>query len=58
MGDEAGAEEAPRRSTVRSMYWSTSTKVPGGSSSLSEPTALTETRSVTPSRFRTSMLAR
>ena len=34
------------------------TKVPGASSSLREPTALTEMISVTPRRFMASMLAR
>ena len=34
------------------------TKVPGAMSSRSEPTALTETISVTPARFMASMLAR
>ena len=43
---------------VRSTNWSISTKVPGGSSSLNEPQADSETRSVTPARLSTSMLAR
>ena len=43
---------------VRSTNWSTSTKVPGGRSSLNEPQAESETRSVTPARFSTSILAR
>jgi hypothetical protein len=43
---------------VRSINWSTSTKVPGGNSSLNEPQADNEIRSVTPARFSTSMLAR
>ncbi len=43
---------------VRSTNWSTSTKVPGGSSSLNEPQAESEIKSVTPARFKTSMLAR
>ncbi len=46
------------RAKVRSTNWSTRTKVPGASSSLSEPTALTERTSVTPARFSASMLAR
>ena len=37
---------------VRSTNWSTSTKVPGGKSSLNEPQADSETRSVTPTRFK------
>ena len=36
----------------------TSTKVPGTSSSLKEPQAESETRSVTPARLSTSILAR
>ena len=36
----------------------TSTKVPGGNSSLNEPQAESDTRSVTPARFSTSILAR
>src|SRR3546814_1278504 len=46
------------RAKVRSMNWSTTTKVPGARSSRSEPTALSDTISVTPARFRASMLAR
>ena len=43
---------------VRSTNWSISTKVPGGNSSLNEPQAESDTRSVTPARLSTSMLAR
>ena len=46
------------RPTVRSTNWSATTKVPGDSSSLNEPQAETETRSVTPTCFSASMLAR
>ncbi len=46
------------RAKVRSMNWSTMTKVPGGRSSRSDPQADSETRSVTPARFMTSILAR
>jgi hypothetical protein len=46
------------RAKVRSTNWSTRTKLPGGRSSRSEPHALSETMSVTPSRFIASMLAR
>ena len=46
------------RAKVRSMNWSTTTKVPGARSSLSDPTADNAMTSVTPARFRTSMLAR
>ena len=40
------------------MNWSTSTKCPGGNSSFKEPQAEIETRSVTPARFKASILAR
>ena len=40
------------------MNWSTTTKCPGAISSRNEPTAETPTRSVTPSRFIASTLAR
>jgi hypothetical protein len=40
------------------MNWSTATKVPGASSSLSDPIALIASTSVTPQRFSASMLAR
>ena len=46
------------RPAVRSTNWSATTKVPGGSSSLNEPQADTDTRSVTPTCFSASMLAR
>src|SRR6185437_1328247 len=46
------------RATVRSMNWSTSTKLPGGRSMLRLPTAESEIRSVTPERFSASILAR
>jgi hypothetical protein len=46
------------RANVRSMNWSTSTNVPGERSSRSEPHAETEIRSVTPTRFSASTLAR
>ncbi len=46
------------RAKVRSMYWSTTTKVPGDSSCFNEPTAEIERMSVQPARFSTSMLAR
>ena len=43
---------------VRSMNWSTMTKLPGLSSSLSDPTAEKETIRSTPARLRASMFAR
>jgi hypothetical protein len=46
------------RAKVRSMNWSTKTKLPGASSARSEPTAESDRISVTPERFRASMLAR
>src|SRR6476619_190510 len=46
------------RAKVRSMNWSTTTKWPGGRSSRSEPQADNDRISVTPARFRASMLAR
>ena len=44
MGDEAAVEKLFSRAKVRSMNWSTRTKVPGVSASRSEPTALIENR--------------
>src|SRR5450759_99952 len=41
----------------RSTNWSPKTNVPGGSSSLNEPQADSDTRSVTPARLSTSILA-
>ncbi len=46
------------RATVRSIIWSTATNMPGASSSRSEPIAEIDSRSVTPQRFSTSILAR
>jgi hypothetical protein len=43
------------RAKVRSMNWSQMTKSPGASSSRKEPTAETDTMSVTPDRFNTSI---
>jgi hypothetical protein len=40
------------------MNWSTSTNVPGASSSRSEPTAESATTCVTPARLSASMFAR
>ena len=55
---QPGPKKLFERAKVRSMNWSTTTKWPGASSSFSEPQAETETRSVTPARFKASMLAR
>ncbi len=46
------------RLKVRSTNWSTATNRPGGSSSRNEPQAETEMTSVTPTRFKASILAR
>ena len=46
------------RAKVRSMNWLTMTKSPGAISSRKDPQAETDTRSVTPSRFSASILAR
>ena len=53
-----GPKKLFSRAKVRSMNWSAITKVPGGNSSFSEPQADTLIRSVTPTRFRASILAR
>ena len=46
------------REWVRSMNWSTMTKVPGARSSRNEPQAEMEMTSVAPARFSASILAR
>ncbi len=46
------------RAKLRSMNWSTITKWPGGKSSRKLPTAESDSTSVTPDRFKASMLAR
>jgi hypothetical protein len=46
------------RATVRSMNWSTTTKVPGGRSARRPPTAEIDRTSVAPTAFKAATLAR
>lgn len=58
MADQPGAEKGFSRWMVRSMYWSISTKLPGGASWVRLPTALTDSNCVQPTLRSAAMLAR